>query len=116
VVVSGWVDDVRENYAKSKILVAPMQISIGLQNKLLEAMAMQIPCVTSSLANNALGAKHDEQIMVADEPRQYALQIMELLNNEAKAKQIAQNGYRFAVNNFNWTGTTGMLEKLMQKK
>jgi sugar transferase (PEP-CTERM/EpsH1 system associated) len=116
VVVSGWVDDVRENYAKSKILVAPMQISIGLQNKLLEAMAMQIPCVTSSLANNALGAKHNDQIMVADEPQQYAIQIIELLQNEAKAKQIGMNGYRFAVNNFNWKVTTALLEKLMLKK
>jgi polysaccharide biosynthesis protein PslH len=116
VVISGWVDDVRENYAKSRILVAPMQISIGLQNKLLEAMAMQLPCVTSSLANNALGAKHNEQIMVADKPEQYALQIIELLQNETKARQIAMNGYRFAVDNFNWKGTTAILERLMVRK
>ncbi|MCE3280551.1 MAG: glycosyltransferase [Bacteroidetes bacterium] len=116
VFISGWVDDVRENYAKCKILVAPMQISIGLQNKLLEAMAMQIPCVTSVLANNALGAKHNEQIMVADKPEQYALHIIELLQNEAKAKQIALNGYNFALNNFNWKKTTALLEGLMLKK
>ena len=112
VVISGWVDDVRENYAKSKILVAPMQISIGLQNKLLEAMAMQLPCVTSSLANNALGAKHNEQVMVAEKPEQYALQILELLNNEAKARQIALSGYKFALDNFNWKSTTAELQKL----
>lgn len=116
VIVSGWVDDVRENYAKSKILVAPMQISIGLQNKLLEAMAMQIPCITSSLANNALGAKHNDQIMVADKPEQYALQILELLQNEAKANMIAMNGYKFAVNNFNWKSTTAQLEQLFFQK
>lgn len=116
VVISGWVDDVRENYAKSKILVAPMQISIGLQNKLLEAMAMQLPCITSALANNALGAKHNEQIMVAEKPEQYALQIIELLQNEAKAKQIAMSGYRFAIDNFNWKGTTAALEQLMTQK
>ncbi|MCW3086056.1 MAG: hypothetical protein JWP12_3422 [Bacteroidetes bacterium] len=112
VIVSGWVDDVRENYAKSKILIAPMQISIGLQNKLLEAMAMKIPCITSALANNALGAKHNEQIMVADNPQQYAMQVIELLQNEQKANTIALNGYRFAVDNFNWKSTTAQLEKL----
>jgi sugar transferase (PEP-CTERM/EpsH1 system associated) len=116
VVISGWVDDVRENYSKSKILVAPMQISIGLQNKLLEAMAMQLPCVTSPLANNALGARHNDQVMVANEPEQYALHIIELLQNEAKAKQIAMSGYRFALDNFNWKSTTAALEQLMQKK
>jgi sugar transferase (PEP-CTERM/EpsH1 system associated) len=116
VIISGWVDDVRENYAKSKVLVAPMQISIGLQNKLLEAMAMQIPCITSSLANNALGAKHNDQIMVADQPQQYALQILELLKDETKAKQIAMNGFYFATSNFNWQNTTDQLSRLFMKK
>ncbi len=112
VVVSGWKEDIRENFAISKILVAPMQISIGLQNKLLEAMAMQLPCVTSTLANNALGAKHNEQIMVADTLDQYAQYIITLLENEEKAKQIGLNGYHFVIDNFNWQSTTNVLEKL----
>lgn len=116
VIVSGWVDDIRMNFAKSKILVAPMQISIGLQNKLLEAMAMQLPCITSTLANNALGAKPNEQILVADSPEQYARHIIDLLQNETKAKQIAMNGYQFVVNGFNWQSTTSILEKLISKK
>ncbi len=116
VIVTGWVDDIRINFAKSKILVAPMQISIGLQNKLLEAMAMQLPCITSSLANNALGAKPGEQILVADTPEQYARHIIDLLQNEAKAKQIAMNGYQFVVNGFNWQSTTAILERLISKK
>lgn len=116
VIVSGWVDDIRLNFAKSKILVAPMQISIGLQNKLLEAMAMQLPCITSSLANNALGAKPNEQILVADNPEQYARHIVDLLQNEAKAKQIAMNGYQFVVNGFNWQSTTAILEELISRK
>ncbi len=116
VVVTGWVDDIRVNFAKSKILVAPMQISIGLQNKLLEAMAMQLPCITSSLANNALGAKPNEQILVADTPEQYARHIIDLLQNETKAKKIAMNGYQFVVNKFNWQSTTAILEKLISRK
>lgn len=114
--VSGWVDDIRDNFAQSKILIAPMQISIGLQNKLLEAMAMKIPCVTSTLANNAIGAKHDNQIIVADTPEQYADSIIELLRNPQKAKQIGINGYRFVLDNFNWNTTTGLLDKLIAGK
>ena len=116
VIVTGWVDDIRMNFAKSKILVAPMQISIGLQNKLLEAMAMQLPCITSSLANNALGAKPNEQILVADTPEQYARHIIDLLQNETKAKEIAMNGYQFVIGKFNWLNTTAILEKLISRK
>ncbi|MES2590864.1 MAG: glycosyltransferase [Bacteroidota bacterium] len=116
VVVSGWVDDIRENFAKSKILVAPMQISIGLQNKLLEAMAMQLPCVTSTLANSALGAKPNEQILVADTPEQYVESIVNLLQDEAMAKRIGMNGFTFVTNNFNWLNATRILERLFHQK
>ncbi len=115
VVISGWMNDIRENFAKSKMLVAPMQISIGLQNKLLEAMAMKLPCITSTLANNALGAKPKVQILVADHPEQYATCILSLLNNETELHQLAEEGYQFAIKNFNWQHTTGILEKLFIK-
>ncbi len=116
VVVSGWVENIRLNFAKSQLLVAPMQISIGLQNKLLEAMAMQIPCITSTLANNALGAISGEQIIAADTPEQYAEQIIELLRNKEKAKKIAMNGYQFVIKKFNWQHTTAMLETVILGK
>ena len=113
--ISGWMKDIRENFAKSKILVAPMQISIGLQNKLLEAMAMKIPCITSTLANNALGAQPTVQILVADHPEQYADCILSLLSNEFQLNQLADEGYKYATKNFNWQYTTGILEGLFLK-
>ena len=61
--VTGWVDDIRNYYAKAKIFIAPMQIGTGLQNKLLEAMAMKIPCISSPLANNALEAEDGKEII-----------------------------------------------------
>lgn len=116
VVISGWMNDIRENFAKSKILVAPMQISIGLQNKLLEAMAMKLPCVTSTLANNALKAKPQEQILVADTPEEYAQCVLTLLGDETLLNRIAENGYQYALGNFNWQHTTQLLEKLFERK
>jgi sugar transferase (PEP-CTERM/EpsH1 system associated) len=116
VIISGWVDDIRENFMKCKILIAPMQISIGLQNKLLEAMAMKLPCVTSVLANNALGAVNNQQIMVAQTPEEYAECIFVLLKDENKAKQLAENAYQFVNDNFNWESKTRILENLFYKK
>lgn len=113
VFVSGWTKDIRDNFSKSKILVAPMQISIGLQNKLLEAMAMNIPCITSSLANNALGAENGKSILVANEPEEYAELIISLLENETKAKEVATNAYNFVLQNYNWESTTKKLETLL---
>lgn len=114
VTVSGWVEDIRENFAKSKMLVAPMFMSIGLQNKLLEAMALQIPCITSTLANNALRAKNGESILVADTPEEYVAHILDLLANQDKAHTIGLNGYNFAVENYSWEKENNKLEEIIR--
>jgi glycosyltransferase involved in cell wall biosynthesis len=49
--ITGWVDDIRQSYTNAKIFVAPMFIGTGLQNKLLEAMALGVPCITTDLAH-----------------------------------------------------------------
>jgi len=112
VTVTGWVDDIRDYYASSKLFVAPMQIGTGLQNKLLEAMAMQIPCITSPLANNALKATHRKNIFIANSVEEYVLTILELLENESLATRIAKNGHDFVQRNYDWKSTTNQLEKL----
>jgi polysaccharide biosynthesis protein PslH len=114
VVVSGWVEDIRENFGKSKMLVAPMFMSIGLQNKLLEAMALRIPCITSTLANNALRAKNGESILIADTPEGYAQQIFDLIYYEDKAKMIGLNGHYFVLENYNWEWENHKLEEIIR--
>jgi len=111
--VTGWVPDMRECYACAGIFIAPMQIGTGLQNKLLEAMAMQIPCVTSQLANQALKAKENEEILVADTAEEYARHIISLLENPQKAHEIALNGSNFVRKNYSWEKETGKIENLI---
>ena len=114
--VSGWVPDMRECYASAKVFIAPMQIGTGLQNKLLEAMAMQIPCITSPLAFQALNAKAGEEILVAKTPEEYVKHILFLLNNPEKAREIGINGRCFVHNNFSWERETAKIEKLINNQ
>ncbi len=111
--VSGWVDDIRDCYAASKIFIAPMQIGTGLQNKLLEAMSMKLPCITSPLANNALGAIDGVQILLAENIDQYVNHILTLLNYPDKAKEIAENGFNFVHQNYLWSINNQKLEEII---
>ena len=113
--VSGWVDDMRECYAATKLFIAPMQISIGLQNKLLEAMAMKIPCITSELANNALHGTHNSTIIVCKQPMEYADAILRLLDNPSEAEQLAIAGHEFVKLNYGWKKMTEPLLRLIEK-
>jgi len=116
ITVTGWVSDIRDCYASSSIFIAPMRIGTGLQNKLLEAMAMELPCITSPLANSALGAKENEEILVGNSAEEYANHIVNLLQNESLAETLSQNGHAFVKRVFNWENSTSLLENLFKKK
>lgn len=111
--VSGWVDDIRTSYARSKIFIAPMQIGTGLQNKLLEAMAMKIPCITSPLANAPLGAKHAEEILVGENKEALAKLVVQLLQDESLMQHLAANGRKFVELNYSWEKHNKSLEKII---
>jgi glycosyltransferase involved in cell wall biosynthesis len=91
-----------------------MFMSIGLQNKLLEAMALKIPCITSTLANNALGAKMGESILVADTPEEYTKYILELISNPDKARTIGLSGHTFVKENYSWDIENQKLETIIR--
>jgi len=114
--VSGWVPDMREAYARAKIFIAPMQLGTGLQNKLLEAMAMKIPCITSSLANQALNAKAGEEILVGETPQEYTHHILTLLKDETSAASIAEKGYQFVLKNYSWEVETDKINDLIKRQ
>lgn len=105
----GWVDDVRTAYCSGKYFIAPMMIGTGMQNKLLEAMTLGLPCLTTSLANNAIKAIHLESIIVADNLLEFKEGIEFLENNPKKAEQIGLSGQRFISENYTWKNSVNKL-------
>ena len=85
----------------------------SLQNKLLEAMAMKIPCIVSSQANNAIHAPIDDCLLIADTPEAYVEKIKLLLNDQNLYDRIAENAFRFVRNNFAWSAMSSRLEKVL---
>lgn len=112
--VTGWVDDISECYAKAKVFAAPMMIGTGLQNKLLEAMAMEIPCVTSKLANNALNAAPNKDVLIGYNAKEYAHHIINLLKDKDLADSLAKNGHALIKQNFSWEGATKPLLEVFE--
>jgi glycosyltransferase involved in cell wall biosynthesis len=92
-----------------------MRIGTGLQNKLLEAMSMGLPAITTPLANASLGAKPSEEILVGDNASALAQHIVTLLTGPEKARQIAQAGYDFTNRVYDWGKATEILEQEMKK-
>ena len=109
--VSGWIEDIRKAYSESKIFIAPMRIGTGLQNKLLEAMAMGKACITTPIANNALQAP-EGSILVGQTSKELAKHCIHLIENESVRNKCAKEGRKFVEQNYKWTETTERLNKL----
>ena len=110
--ISGWVPDIRAAYASARVFAAPMRVGTGLQNKLLEAMAMELPCVTTPLANNALGGTDGRELRVAADAPALAAAIADLLAEPAAAAELADRGHAFVQQRYTWAGATARLEEL----
>ena len=115
VVVSGRMPDIRLAYAAAAIFVAPMRIGSGMQNKLLEAMAMHLPCVTTSLAASPLGATPGQHLLVGDSADAIADLLVSLLSKEAR-QPIADAGRRFVLDHYSWHAAVEPLEKILNKQ
>ena len=107
VIVTGWVDSMAEYYAQSKVFIAPMRLGTGLQNKLLEAMATQLPCVTSPLAARPLkNAEYQKDILVCETPEEYVSIISRLLTDLEFYDGVSQQSYQFVRTHYIWEAVT----------
>lgn len=113
--VTGWVENIRDAYTSAKIFVAPMRLGTGMQNKLLEAMALGLPCITSAQVNNAIQATEDIDLLIGRNPEEVAAHILRLLDDEAARKKLAENGREFVKANYSWQKANETLEATMLK-
>jgi sugar transferase (PEP-CTERM/EpsH1 system associated) len=102
IIVTGYVPDIRSYVAHAAVCVVPLRIAKGVQNKVLEAMAMEVPVVATTAANRGIGARDKKEILLADSPAEFAQATLALLMNVGLRKEIATNAKQFVLKNFSW--------------
>lgn len=115
VTVTGWVNDIRDCYHISRIFVAPMRTGTGLQNKLLEAMAVKLPCITTTISFTPLHAEAPKDILVGNTKEEIAGHILFLLQNPDKANLIARSGFDFVTGTYSIRHSHQILETVFTK-
>lgn len=113
VTISGWLEDIRDGYAAAKIFVAPIFHGRGQQNKILEAMAMGIPCITSDQVNQAIGATQNESILIANDAENCQEQISLLLENPLLQQKLSSQGLNFIRKSYSWERHGKQLEEIL---
>lgn len=113
ITVSGWMDDIRLAYNASKIFIAPMRMGSGMQNKLLEAMSMSLPCITSSLASMGIPDSIRDTLIVAETNPELIQQTLHLLGQPSLREQLGKKGRTGVIDHFTWARTVGDLESVL---
>jgi len=111
--VTGFVPDIRTYLARAAVCVVPLRIAMGVQNKILEAMAIGVPVVATSIANRGINAVPGEDILIADDPDMFAAATIRLLQDPCLRQTIRKNAQRFIDRNFRWEMNLKRVDKLI---
>ena|SRR5215813_5406277 len=115
VIVTGAVPDVRPYLAMASIAVAPLRIARGVQNKILEAMAMGLPVVGTSKALRSLQATPADGIRIADDPEGFAHEVVTLLKDQDLQRYCSCQARHFVHRYYRWQDHGTLLETLLQE-
>ena len=111
--VTGAVDDVRTWLAAADVVVAPLRIARGIQNKVLEAMAMARPVVVSAAAAEGIDAMKGTHFYVEHDVNAEAARINALLTNINSALKMGQAARAHVAAHYGWAGQLAPLDAIM---
>ncbi|MDQ2694095.1 MAG: glycosyltransferase [Pseudomonadota bacterium] len=114
VTVTGYVEDLRPYLEQAAVFAAPLHIASGQQNKVLEAMAMALPVVTTPVVADGLRLTRASTVPVAiaEDPEACAGHIIRLLQNAGERRDLAAAGRRFVEQTFSWRSSGRKFEDL----
>jgi sugar transferase (PEP-CTERM/EpsH1 system associated) len=111
--VTGFVDDVRIHVGAAALCVVPLKIARGLQNKVLEAMAMGKAVVCTSQSLEGIRASNGVEVAVADEAGEFAAQVVSLLGQPERAAEIGRAARRCMERSYSWDANLRQLDDLL---
>jgi len=115
VTVTGTVPDMRPYVGRAAVAVTPLRYSVGIQNKVLEAMAMGTPVVTTPCTCHALAVEPGTHLLVGDSAQELAESILTLLADDPRRKTLGQAGRGYVESQHNWDNIAGRLEMIYRE-
>ncbi|MEN3037656.1 MAG: glycosyltransferase family 4 protein [Candidatus Kryptonium sp.] len=93
IIITGFVNEIKYEYLKSAVVVAPIRFGAGMQNKIVEALALGIPVVATSVAVNGLPGELKDLVFVSDDPKEFAKNVVAVIRDPNIRKQVQIRRY-----------------------
>jgi sugar transferase (PEP-CTERM/EpsH1 system associated) len=114
VVVTGAVDDIRPYLGKAAVCVVPLRSGSGTRIKIFEAMAMGKAVVSTTMGAEGLPVRHGENIILADEPADFARQVVCLLRDPQRRRQLGQAARQLVEKDYGWPAVAARFDQIIQ--
>ena len=114
VVVTGAVDDIRPYLGKAAVCVVPLRSGSGTRIKIFEAMAMGKAVVSTTMGAEGLPVRHGENIILADDPGDFAQQVVQLLRDPQRRAQLGHAARQLVEENYGWPSVAAYFEQIIQ--
>ena len=115
VTVTGSVPDVRPYVLRSALVVAPLNIARGTQNKILEAMAMGLPVVTTPAAAGGVDAVAGEHLLVARSHEEQCAAVLQILESPGERRRLGAAGRRRMLSHHAWPSSMRRLDAIIER-
>jgi polysaccharide biosynthesis protein PslH len=112
--VTGTVADIRPYLWNSAVSIVPLRIGGGTRLKIYEAMAAQIPVVSTTIGAEGLSVNPPDDIRIADTPDRFAAHCLELLRSPETRSRISRSAWQMVNANFSWQHVARCFEKIME--
>jgi polysaccharide biosynthesis protein PslH len=112
--VSGTVDDVRPYVKRAAVYVVPLRVGGGSRLKILEALAMGRPVVSTTVGAEGLEVEHGRHVLLADSPGAFAQAVLDLLDDPARCAQFAAAGRRLVEQKHGWDALAERLDQFIR--
>jgi len=113
--VTGFIENLASEYAKANVVVSPLRIGAGTQNKVLEALAMNQAVVCSKVGFLGLGLKSGEGILMGETAQEFANHVVSILTSEELGKRLGETGGQHVRSTFAWSGISQQLLLYFEK-
>jgi len=110
--VTGTVKDIRPYLWKANVAVAPLVYGAGVQNKILEAMAIGLPVVSTAKALMSLGVVPQRDILIGDTPQEFSDKVLHLLENQDLREKVGEAGRAYVGEQHEWSRISEQLVQI----
>ena len=115
VIITGFVDDVRPYIDRASVFVVPLRMGSGTRLKVVEALSMKKPVVSTSIGCEGIEVDNEEHLMIRDDPNAFSEAVLELFKSGKLRKRLITNGYDLVKEKYDWDVIGDSIDEALQK-